>query len=110
VRSSEVRNALSPVFPSSTTRSGTSAEPTDAKACATSSSWPVIVWPFGIVTVTRRGEVLPPLWKASMILFAAVSPGCPGSEKSRVHRSPSWLTENMPPRNSANQTPLTIRR
>ncbi len=77
MRSSEVRNALSPVFASSTTRSGVrgSAVAMAAKALATSSSLPVMVWPAGSVTVATSGEVFPPLWNASMIWFAAVSPG-----------------------------------
>ena len=46
-----------------------------AKAFATVSSFPVMVWPAGSVTVAISGEVFPPLWNASMILLAASSPG-----------------------------------
>ena len=87
---------MSPVFASSTTRSGTSAEPTDANAFATSASWPVMVWPCGMVTVASSGVVFPPLWKAAMILFAAVSPGCPGNEKFTVIRSVTVLATAPP--------------
>ncbi len=87
VRSSSVRNARSPVFASSTTRTVGTPCWTASKARATSSSWPVIVCPAGIVTVTSIGVVLPPLWTARTIFSVASVPGWPGSEKSTVSRS-----------------------
>ena len=95
---------------SSTTRSGTSALASDAKAFATSSSCPVSVSPFGRVTVAMSGEVFPPLWNAAMIWFAALSPGWPGSEKSTVSRSLTLLVTAMPATATTNQTSITIRR
>ncbi len=40
--------------------------------------------------------MFPPLWKAATILFAAVSPGCPGSEKLTVVR-PFTVLATMAP-------------
>ncbi len=51
---------------------------------STPASLPVTVWPCGAVTVSRYGEVNPPLPNSSTICLAASVPGWPGSEKSMV--------------------------
>ena len=66
-----------------------------------------MVWPAGSVTVAIRGEVLPPLWNAVMISFAAVSPGWPGSEKLTVIRFDT-VPVTAPPATAMIIQPITM--
>ena len=110
MRSSFVRNALSPVLASSITRTLGTAPGTASNAFATSVSCPVIVCPAGSVTDARYGDVFPPLPNAWLILCAVCEPGWPGSEKSTVNRLVVLPASAIPATRMTPHTATTHRR
>ena len=107
---SSVRKASSPVLASSRTRSRGSSFSIAANAAPTCCALSSTVDPSGRVTVTRSGEVLPPLPTVLMIALAVSVPGWPGSPKSIVIRSLTvWVTETPATKTTAHST-ITQRR